>query len=51
MKVNIVDEMMQIANLCVIWHVKGKKLQFLAVLTWFLIIGQIQDGGQDADHC
>ena len=24
---------------------------FLAVLTWFLILGEIQDGGRDDDHC
>ena len=34
--------------LCVIIHVK--QLPFLAVLTRFLILGKIQDGGQDGDH-
>ena len=38
---------MQNAYLCVIFYVKHKKLLFLAVLTWFLIFGKIQDGGQD----
>ena len=33
------------------FHVKHKKLPFLAVLTWFLILGKIQDGSQDGDHC
>ena len=33
------------------FHVKHKKLLFLAVLTSFLILGKIQDGGQDGDHC
>ena len=47
MKVNLVAKIMQSAYLCVIVHVKHKKLLFLAVLTWFLILGQIQDG----DHC
>ena len=28
-------------------YVKHKKLPFLAVLTWFLILVKIQDGGQD----
>ena len=42
---------MQSAYLCVISHVKHKTLPFLAVLTWFLILGKIQDGGQDGDHC
>ena len=30
------------------WHFscKAKKLQFLAVLTWFLILGEIQDGSR-----
>ena len=50
-KVNLVAKIMQSAYLCVIFHVKHKKLPFLAVLTWFLILGKIQDGGQDGDHC
>ena len=33
------------------YHVKHKKLPFLAVLTWFPILGKIQDRGQDGDHC
>ena len=41
---------MQNAYLCVIFHVKHKKFSFLAVLTWFLILGKIQDGGQDGNH-
>ena len=40
----------QSAYLCVIFHVKHKKLLFLVVLTWFLILGKIQDGGQDSEH-
>ena len=36
-KVKIVDKTMQIANLCVISHVKHKKLSCPAVLTWFLL--------------
>ena len=43
-KVNLVAKTMQSAYLCVIFHVKYKKLPFLAVLTWFLILGKIQDG-------
>ena len=50
-KVNIVDKMMQSAYLCVILYVTRKKLPFLAALTWFLILGKIQDGGQDGSHC
>ena len=42
-KVKLVDEMMQSAFLCIILHVKHKKLPFIAVL----ILGKIQDGG----HC
>ena len=30
---------MQSVYLCVIFHVKHKKLLFLAVLTWFRILG------------
>ena len=39
--------MMQRAYLNVILHVKHRKLSFIAILTWFLILGEIQDG----DHC
>ena len=46
-KVKLVDEIMQSAYLCIIWHVKNRKLPFIAVLTRFLILGKIQDGG----HC
>ena len=43
---------MQSAYLCVIFHVKHKKLPFLAIfLTGFLTLGKIQDGGQNGDHC
>ena len=45
-KVNLVAKIMQSA-LCLIIYVKHKKLPFLAVLTWFLIFGKIQDG----NHC
>ena len=41
-KVNLVAKIIQSAYLCVIFQKK-----FLAVLTWFLIFGKIQDG----DHC
>ena len=50
-KVKLVNEMMQRAYLCVILHLKHKKLPFIAILTWFLILGKIQDGGQGGDHC
>ena len=36
---------------CVIFLVKLKKLPFLAVLAWFLILGKIQDGSQGGDNC
>ena len=38
MKVNLVAKILQSAFLCVISHVKHKKLQFLAVSSWFLIL-------------
>ena len=44
-------EIMQSAYICVIFHVKHKQSPFIEVLTWFLILGKIQDGGQDGDHC
>ena len=42
--------MMQRAYLCLTLHVKHRKLPFIAILTWFLILGKIQDGGGDGDH-
>ena len=51
MKVNLVAKIMQNAYLCVIFHLKLKNFPFLALLTWFLILGKIQDVGQDGDHC
>ena len=50
-KVNLVAKILQSAYLCVIFHVNHKILPFLAVLSWFLILGKIQGGGQDGDHC
>ena len=50
-KVNPVAKIMQSAYLCVIFHVKHKKSPFIAHLTWFLILGKIQQGGQDGVHC
>ena len=29
----------------------SKNSPFLVVLTWFLILGKIQDGGLEGDHC
>ena len=46
----LVDEMMQSNHLCVILHVKCKKVLILTVFTWFLIFDKIQDGHQDGDH-
>ena len=43
-KLNLVAKTMQSAYLCVIFHLKHKNLLFLAVLTWFLVLGKIQDG-------
>ena len=45
-KRNLVAKVMQSAYLCVTFHPKHKKWPFLAVLTWFLILGKIQDGNQ-----
>ena len=45
-KVNLVAKVIQSAYLCVTFHPKHKKAPFLAVLTWFLILGKIQDGNQ-----
>ena len=50
-KVNPAAKIMQSAYLCVIFHVKPKKSPFIAHLTWFLILGKIQQGGQDGVHC
>ena len=40
MKVNLVAKIMQNTYLCLIFHVKLKILPFLAVLTWFPILGK-----------
>ena len=50
-KVYLVAKILQSTYLCVIFHVNHKTLPFLAVLSWFLILGKIQGGGQDGDHC
>ena len=50
LQVKLVDEMIQSVYLCVILHVKHKNSPFIAILTWFLILGKIQDGGQDGDN-
>ena len=42
--------MKQSTYLCVILHVKHKKLPILAFFAGFLIIGKIQGGGQDGDQ-
>ena len=39
------------AKLKDLFHVNHKTLPFLAVLSWFLLLGKIQDGGQDGYHC
>ena len=46
-KVKLVDEMMQSAYLLLILHVKHKNKTFISALTRFLILGKIQDAGQD----
>ena len=43
-KVKLVNEMIQSVYLHVILHVKHKKLPFIAILTWFLILAKIRDG-------
>ena len=42
--------MMQSYYLCVILHVKCKKLLILTAFTWFLILDKIQDGGVTDHH-
>ena len=49
-KVNLADKMKQSTYLCVILHVKHKKLPIFTLFTCFLVLGKIQDGGQDGDH-
>ena len=49
-KVNLVDKMKQSTYLCVILHVKHKNLPIFTLFTCFLVLGKIQDGGQDGDH-
>ena len=49
-KVKLVDKVMQSNYLCVILHVKRKKLLIVTVFTLFLILEKIEDGCQDGDH-
>ena len=45
---------MQSVYLCFIFHLEHKKKKKISIsrgLTWFLILGKIQDGGQDGDYC
>ena len=49
-KVKPVDRMIRSAYFCVTLHFRHRKLPFIAILTWFLILGKIQDGSQDNDH-
>ena len=42
--IKVVDKMIQSNYLCVILHVKRKKLLLLTVFTWFLILDKIPDG-------
>ena len=50
-KVNIMAKIMQSAYLCVMFHVKHNKNHHFSALTWLLILGEIQDCGQDGNHC
>ena len=51
-KVNLVAKLLQSAYLCVIFHVKHKKNTISRGFNLtFPILGKIQDGGQDGDHC
>ena len=45
LRAKLANKIMQSAYLCVILLVKYKKLPFLGILTWFLILGKIQVGG------
>ena len=48
--VKVGDQMMQSNYLCVILHVVHKKILVLTVLTWFIILDEIQDGSQNGHH-
>ena len=39
------------AYLCVFYMFSTQEFPFIAVFTWFLILGKIQDRGQECDHC
>ena len=49
-KANLVAKFMQSAYLCVIFHVKHKKIPFSHGLNLISNSFKIQDGGQDGDH-
>ena len=39
------------AYLCVVYVFSTLEFPFIAVFTWFLILGKIQDRSQDCEHC
>ena len=50
-KENLVDKTNEASTyLCDILHVKHKKIPIFTLFTCFLVLGKIQDGGQDGDH-
>ena len=49
-KAKPLDEIKENTYLCVILHVKHKQLPIFSVLTWFIILGKIRDGGEDCEH-
>ena len=50
-KENLVDKNNEASTyLCDILHVKHKKIPIFTLFTCFLVLGKIQDGGQDGDH-
>ena len=50
-KVIIVAKIKQSAYLCVMCSCQAQNFNISRCLTWFLILGSIQHGGDDDDHC
>ena len=48
-KENLVDKMKQVL-IYVLFYMSSKKKKKFTLFTCFLVLGKIQDGGQDGDH-
>ena len=49
-KENLVDKMKQVLIYVLLYMSSTKKIPIFTLFTRFLVLGKIQDGGQDGDH-